>query len=79
MGMRSSSLTAGLAYNLHAPDFFNKRVVSLHIVIPSVGRETIFRLLASLEEQLKEQVRRRRMHASPSSHWAPPRLGDMFL
>ena len=57
MGMQSSSLTAGVAYNLHAPSFYKPHSVSLHIILPSVGRETIFRMLDSLEPQLKDQVR----------------------
>ena len=58
MGMNSSTLTAGLAYNLHAASFYRPHAVSLHIVIPSIGRESIFRLFSSLEPQLRQQVRR---------------------
>ena len=55
MGLSSSNLTAALAYNPH-PIFGRQHPVSLHIIIPCIGRPTIFRLLESLQPQLEPQV-----------------------
>ncbi len=55
MGTGSSFFTVALAYNPH-PIFGRQRAVSLHIIIPCMGRQTIFRLLESLKPQLEPQV-----------------------
>ena len=56
LGLQSANLTASLAFNLHPVGKFRDRPVSLHIIIPCVGRESIFRMLDSLEPQLEAQV-----------------------
>ena len=56
MGTRSSNLTATLVYNPHPTEYFKPHRVSLHVLIPSVGRRTIFKLLETLEPQLQPQA-----------------------
>jgi len=56
MGMRSSNLTATVVYNPLPLDGFDPSIVSLHIIIPTIGRTSIFKLLDSLEPQLRQQV-----------------------
>ncbi len=56
MGLATAEVTAKLAFNPHPAEAFALRPVSLHIVIPCIGRRSIFRLLSSLEGQLQPQV-----------------------
>ncbi|CAL5224084.1 g6710 [Coccomyxa viridis] len=55
LGLDTADMTAKLAYNPHPAELFAIRPVSVHIVVPCIGRRSIFRLLASLKPQLEPQ------------------------
>ena len=56
MGTRSSNHTATLVYNAHSTFESQADEVALHIIIPTVGKHSIFTLLESLAPQLRVQV-----------------------
>ncbi len=57
LGLDTADVTASLAFNFHPAETFAEKSVSLHIIVPCIGRRSIFRLLLSLKSQLEPQVR----------------------
>ena len=56
LGLDTADVTAKLAFNFHPAEMFSIKPVSLHIIVPGIGRRSIFRLLSSLKPQLEPQV-----------------------